>query len=139
MEEGKYAGSRREAGERSQGGNSVEEIEMGDDTKGTLEPGRYILLRYLDPPWQGFYDIFKIVNEDLLIGRVYLGEFPNGARVLTFPMSRLYTFDQMTAQDHQAMYSAAAVPAPADLAGVWRIDAGSHPDHAGGIPYLQFN
>ena len=28
--------------------------------EGTLEAGSYILLRYLDPPWQGFYDIFKI-------------------------------------------------------------------------------
>ncbi len=45
----------------------------GHDT-GTLEPGKYILLRYLDPPWQGFYDVFKIINDDLLIGRVYLGD-----------------------------------------------------------------
>ncbi len=139
LQDGKYAGITSDTDDRIHARNSLEEIEIGHDTKGTLEPGRYILLRYLDPPWQGFYDVFKIVNEDLLIGRVYLGEYPNGARVLTFPMSRLYTFDQMTAQDHQEMYAAAAVPAPADLEGVWRMDAVSNANHAGGIAYLQFN
>ena len=70
---------------------------------------------------------------------MYLGEYPNGARVFTFPMSRLYSFDQMTAQDHQALYAAGAVPAPADLEGVWRMDTVSNANHAGGIAYLQFS
>jgi cholesterol oxidase len=136
---GKYGGITSDTDDRIHARNSLEEIEIGHDTKGTLEPGRYILLRYLDPPWQGFYDIFKIVNEDLLIGRVYLGEFPNGARVFTFPMSRVYSFDQMTAQDHQALYAAGAAPAPADVEGVWRMDTVSNANHAGGIAYLQFS
>jgi cholesterol oxidase len=139
VQNGKYTGITSDTDDRIHARNSLEEIEIAYDSKGTLEPGRYILLRYLDPPWQGFYDIFKIVNPDLLIGRVYLGEFPNGARVLTFPMSRLYGFDQMTALDHQALYAAAPVPAPADLAGVWRMDTVSNANHAGGIAYLQFN
>ena len=119
---GKYSGITSDTDDRIHARNSLEEIEIGHDTKGTLEPGRYILLRYLDPPWQGFYDIFKIVNDDLLIGRVYLGEFPNGARVFTFPMSRVYSFDQMTADDHAALYAAGTAPAPADVEGVWRMD-----------------
>ncbi len=138
VQKGKYTGVTSDTDDRIHARNSLEEIAIGYDTKGTLEPGRYILLRYLDPPWQGFYDIFKIVNEDLLIGRVYLGEFPNGARVVTFPMSRLYGFDQMTAQDHQALYAAGQAPAPADIAGVWRMDVVSNANHAGGIAYLQF-
>ena len=52
---------------------------------GRWKPGDIILLRYLDPPWQGFYDIFKSINDDLLIGRVYLGQYPNGARVVHLP------------------------------------------------------
>jgi cholesterol oxidase len=139
VQNGKYTGITSDTDGRIQARNSLEEIEINHDTKGTLEPGRYILLRYLDPPWQGFYDVFKIINEDLLIGRVYLGEFPNGARMVTFPMSRLYAFDQMTAPDHQALYAAAAVPAPADLEGVWRMDTVSNANHAGGIAYLQFD
>ena len=94
----------------------------GTADKGTLEPGKYILLRYLDPPWQGFYDIFKIINDDLLIGRVYLGEYPNGARVFTFPMSRRYGFDQMTVDDHAALFAAGAAPHRGELDGVWRMD-----------------
>jgi hypothetical protein len=139
VQNGKYNGITSDTDGRIQARNSLEEIEINHDTKGTLEPGRYILLRYLDPPWQGFYDVLKVINEDLLIGRVYLGEFPNGARMITFPMSRLYGFDQMTAPDHQALYATATVPAPADLEGVWRMDTVSNANHAGGIAYLQFD
>ncbi len=138
-QDGKYTGITSDTDDRIHARNSLEEIEIGHDSKGTLEPGKYILLRYLDPPWQGFYDIFKIINEDLLIGRVYLGEFPNGARVFTFPMSRVYSFDQMTAQNHQALYAAGTAPAPAELEGVWRMDTISNANHAGGIAYLQFS
>ena len=74
--DGKYTGITSDTDDRIHARNSLEEIVIGHGSKGTLEPGRYILLRYLDPPWQGFYDIFKIINEDLLIGRVYLGEYP---------------------------------------------------------------
>jgi cholesterol oxidase len=139
VQDGKYSGDTSDTDGRIHAANSLEEIEIGYQTKGTLEPGRYILLKYLDPPWQGFYDIFKIINEDLLIGRVYLGTFPDGARVVTFPMSRLYSFDQMTADDHQALFAKATTPAPADLEGVWRMDTISNANHAGGIAYLQFN
>jgi hypothetical protein len=47
---------------------------------------------------------FDRVNHDLLIGRVYLGDYPSGARVFTFPMSRVYGFDHMTVDDHAALF-----------------------------------
>lgn len=137
-QDGHYAGVTSDTDGRINARNSLEEIEIAHDSKGTLEPGRYILLRYLDPPWQGFYDIFKIVNDDLMIGRVYLGEYPHGARVFTFPMSRLYSFDQMTVDDHAALFGSGAAPTAAGLNGVWRMDAISNANHAGGIAYLQF-
>ena len=135
-----YTGVTSDTDGRIQARNSLEEvsIEVGH-ADGTLEPGNYVLLRYLDPPWQGFYDVFKIINEDLLIGRVYLGKYPNGARMFTFPMSRLYTFDQMTVDDHNALYAAGASPDAADVNGVWRMDVISNANHAGGIAYLQFS
>jgi hypothetical protein len=136
---GKYTGITSDTDDRIHARNSLEEIEVGHRSGGTLEAGRYILLRYLDPPWQGFYDVFKIINEDLMIGRVYLGEYPNGARVFTFPMSRLYTFDQMTVSDHQALFAAGGTPTAAGLDGVWRMDVISNANHAGGIAYLQFS
>ena len=134
--DGTFKGITSDTDDRIHARNS---LEMVDGGRGTLEPGRYILLKYLDPPWQGFYDIFKVINQDLMIGRVYLGEFPNGSRVFTFPMSRVYSFDQMTAVDHQELYKFGTVPSPADLEGVWRMDTISNANHAGGIAYLQFN
>ena len=139
MKDGKFTGITSDTDDRIHVRNTLEEIVIGHDSKGTLEPGRYILLRYLDAPWQGFYDVFKVINEDLLIGRVYLGEYPNGARMITFPMSRVYGFDQMTASDHQALYASSATPTPAEMEGVWRMDTVSNANHAGGIAYLQFN
>ena len=134
---GKYTGITSDTDGRINARNSLEMVEVGHG--GSLEAGKYILLRYLDPPWQGFYDIFKIINDDLMIGRVYLGDYPNGARVFTFPMTRLYGFDQMTVDDHAALYAGGAVPTAADLNGVWRMDAISNANHAGGLAYLQFS
>jgi hypothetical protein len=137
--DGTYSGLTSDTDGRIRARNSLEEIEIKHDSKGTLEPGKYILLRYLDPPWQGFYDIFKMINNDLLIGRVYLGEYPNGARVFTFPMSRAYSFDEMTVADHAALFGAGTVPTPAQLDGVWRMDTISNANKAGGVAYLQFS
>ncbi|HWC96712.1 MAG TPA: GMC family oxidoreductase [Candidatus Sulfopaludibacter sp.] len=132
-----YTGITSDTDDRIHARNSLEEVEAGHDT-GTLEPGKYILLRYLDPPWQGFYDVFKIINDDLLIGRVYLGQYPHGTRVVTFPMTRRYAFSDMTTTDHAALFAAGASPAATDLNGVWRMDVISNANHAGGVAYLQF-
>ena len=80
-----------------------------------------------------------MINQDLLIGRVYLGEYPNGIRQFTFPMTRKYSFDQMTVNDHLALYASGAVPTPQDLQGVWRMDVISNANHAGGVAYLSFD
>ena len=134
---GKYTGITSDTDGRIHARNSLEEVEAGHDT-GTLEPGNYILLRYLDPPWQGFYDIFKIINDDLLIGRVYLGEYPNGARRLHLPHVAALRFGNMTVDDHAALYAAGSSPTAAELDGVWRMDVISNANHAGGVAYLQF-
>ena len=111
---------------------------LSSPASATQPVGGYILLKYLDPPWQGFYDIFKVINQDLLIGRVYLGEYPNGARQFTFPMTRKHSFDQMTVDDHAALYAAGSVPTAQDLQGVWRMDVISNANHATGAAYLSF-
>src|ERR1700686_1367984 len=54
VKDGKYAGVTSDTDNRIRANNSLEEIEIGYQSKGTLEPGRYILLKSLDPPWQGF-------------------------------------------------------------------------------------
>jgi len=136
-QDGHYTGITSDTDDRIQARNSLEEINL-DKPKGTLEAGKYILLKYLDPPWQGFYDIFKIINEDLIIGRVYLGEYPNGVRQITFPMTRVHSFDQMTVDDHAALYAGGSVPTAQDVQGEWRMDCISNANHATGVAYLSF-
>ncbi len=120
--------------------NSLEQLELTKQT-GDLAPGRYILLRYLDPPWQGFYDVFKVINKDLLIGRVYLGTYPHGQRMFTFPMTRAYGFHNMKVDDHRALWNSTTVTVPTkeQVAGVWRMDVISNANQAGGIARLTFD
>ncbi len=134
-----FTGITSDTDDRIHARNSLEEIEVGYDSKGTLEPGRYILLRYLDPPWQGFYDVFKIVNHDLMIGRVYLGDYPNGIRMFTFPMTRIYGLDHMTVDDHKSLFAAGAPPTAAELDGLWRMDTISNANEAAGLAFLEFD
>ena len=74
-----------------------------------------------------------------MIGRVYLGEYPNGVRQVTFPMTRKHSFAQMTVSDHAALYAAGVVPTAEDLDGVWRMDVISNANHATGVAYLSFD
>jgi len=138
QQDGKYLGVTSDTDDRINARNSLEEVTI-DHEDGTLEPGKYILLRYLDAPWTGFYDTFKQINNDLLIGRVYLGEFPNGARLFTFPMTRLYRFDDMSAEDHNALFASGTVPTKEELNGVWRMDIISNNNHLGSAAFLEFD
>jgi len=135
---GQYTGITSDTDDHIHARNSLEEINLSKP-KGTLEAGKYILLKYLDPPWQGFYDVLKVINQDLIIGRVYLGKYPDGLRQFTFPMTRKHNFDQMTVDDHAALYAAGALPTPQDLQGVWRMDVISNANHATGLAYLSFD
>lgn len=133
----KFTGITSDTDGRIRARNSLEEITL-PKAEGTLEEGKYILLRYLDPPWQGFYDIFKMINKDLLIGRVYLGEYPRGTRMFTFAMTRAHGFDRITADEHRALYESGAVPRKDDLEGVWRMDVVSNNNQLGAAARLAF-
>ncbi|MCI0486555.1 MAG: GMC family oxidoreductase, partial [Blastocatellia bacterium] len=118
--------------------NTLEEITI-DKKTGTLEPGKYILLRYTEPQWSGFYDIFKVINDDLLIGRVYLGTYPNGLRLFTFPMTREYGLDNMTVSDHHTLYQNAAAPTKEQLNGLWEMRMVANANNTGTVAYLKFD
>ena len=134
----KFVGITNDTDGRITARNSLEEITV-DRQKGTLEPGRYILLKYLDPQWSGFYDILKPISDDLIIGRVYLGQYPNGLRLFTFVMSRKYGFGQMTVSDHQTLYQSGTVPTKEELDGVWQMDLVSNNNHLGRAAHLAFD
>jgi len=135
---GKYVGLTSDTDGRITAHNSLQEVTVDRQT-GTLEPGKYILLRYLDAQWAGFYDIFKMINDDLLIGRVYLGEYPNGVRLFTFAMTRKYGFTEMSVADHDALYAAGPVPTKETLDGVWRMDIVSNNNQLGSVAFLEFD
>ncbi len=118
--------------------NTLEEITLKERT-GTLDPGKYILLHYIDPPWSGFYSIFKVINADLLIGRVYLGAFPKGRHLFTFPMTRVYSLDNITVDDHQILYRGGTTPTQEQLAGLWEMRAVSNAKDTGIMAYLKFD
>ena len=81
-QDGKYTGVTSDTDGRIHARNSLRGNRRGARFAARSKPGNTFCCEYLDPPWQGFYDVFKIINEDLLIGRVYLGEYPNGARAV---------------------------------------------------------
>jgi len=118
--------------------SSLEEVTVGRG-EGDLEPGRYLLLRYLDAPWQGYYDLLKVIQDNLVVGRVYLGSYPHGVRLFTFAMTRVYRFSQMSAGDHRDLFAGASVPAREDLAGAWRMDAVSNANQLQALAFLEFD
>jgi cholesterol oxidase len=135
---GGIIGVTSEADERINVKNTLEEITLTQRT-GTLDPGKYILLRYTDPPWSAFYDLFKVINDDLLIGRVYLGPYPKGKRLFTFSMTRTYALDNMTVEDHHALYQSSPAPTKEQLAGLWEMRAVANARNTGVVAYLKFD
>ena len=118
--------------------HQIEEISVKERTR-DLEPGLYLHLRYLEAPWKGFYELLKVVRDNLVVGRAYAGEFPNGTRLHTFAMSRHYDFEQMTLEDHRALHETGTAPSPEELKGTWRMDLISLANRAAGLAYLKFD
>lgn len=118
--------------------NTLEEVTLDRNT-GTLSKGKYIVLKYTQAPWTGFYDVFKVINQDLLIGRACFGDFPHGVRLFTFPMTRVYPLANLTASDHQQIYGSSPTPTPQQLAGVWQMRAVSNAHDTGVMAYLKFD
>ncbi|MGH9470003.1 MAG: GMC family oxidoreductase N-terminal domain-containing protein, partial [Terriglobia bacterium] len=118
--------------------NTLEEVTL-EKNAGTLAKGKYIVLKYTQAPWTGFYDVFKVINQDLLIGRACFDEFPHGVRLVTFPMTRIYPLANLTASDHAQLYARSAAPSPQQLAGVWQMRAVSNAGDTGVMAYLKFD
>jgi hypothetical protein len=106
---------------------------------GALSPGKYILLNYLDPQWAAFYDVLKVISDDLIIGWACVGTYPNGLRIMTFAMSRRYGFAQLTVDDHAQLYAKGSVPTKQELNGVWQMDIISNNNHLTRAAYLEFD
>lgn len=83
--------------------------------------GKVILLKYLDPPYDRFYDLLKIVDQDTILGKAFAARAPpRGEHILTFSMSKKYTVDFMTQEDFKVIFSKKArKPDAKEVLGIW--------------------
>ena len=81
--------------------------------------GKVILLEYLDFPFNQFYDVLKIVDENTMLGKAFIGTPKPGREILTFSMSRKYPFEFMTEQDHEYLYGRMKKPSLQSMVGIW--------------------
>lgn len=82
--------------------------------------GKVILLQYQDIPYNLFYDVLKIVDENTILCKAFVGLPGSGREVLTFSLARKYPFEFMTQEDHEILYSKAKKPSSLDrMVGIW--------------------
>ncbi|MCL4436784.1 MAG: transthyretin-like family protein [Thaumarchaeota archaeon] len=93
--------------------NVPKPIDPNDSSKG-------VLLEYTEPQYSMFYDHLKILSDNVVVGKAYVGRYPLGVPLLTFAMTRKYNFDFMTAKDHQELFQKhGKVPDTNKVLGEW--------------------
>lgn len=58
--------------------------------------GQVVHLKYTSPEYSLFYDLLKIVDKNVILGKAFLGVTPFSIQLLNFSMSRNYGVDFMT-------------------------------------------
>jgi len=84
--------------------------------------GKVIHLEYQDPPYSSAYDLLKMVDENTIIGKAFLGSYGKGMELFNFSMSRIYDVDFMTEDDLLTIFNSDKLshkPKDEELAGVW--------------------
>ncbi len=82
--------------------------------------GELVHLKYTSPEFSIFYDLLKIVDKDTVLGKAFFGLPPFGNQILDFCMSRRYSVDFMTEDDHETIYQQhARSPAAGEVLGRW--------------------
>jgi uncharacterized protein YndB with AHSA1/START domain len=77
--------------------NALRPVDPNDPSKG-------VLLEYVEPQYALFYDVFKLVDADNVVGKAFTGRYPDGKVLLNFTMARRYSFDFMSAEDHRELF-----------------------------------
>jgi hypothetical protein len=82
--------------------------------------GEVIHLKYTSLEYSFFYDLLKIVDKDIVLGKAFLGIPPFSIQILTFSMSRRYDVNFMTEEDHETIYQLfAKAPNADEVFGKW--------------------
>jgi hypothetical protein len=79
-----------------------------------------VLVEYLDPPHSGSTELLKVVDDRLILGRVFQGPPSPGTGVLDFVLARRYPFEFMTADDHRMLFEQSTKPDLTRLTGRWQ-------------------
>lgn len=81
--------------------------------------GKVILLEYTQPPFDRFYDVLKIVDENTILGKAFANKPVPGQEIMTFSMSRKYPIEFMSEDDHEMLYSKMKRPSLKNMEGIW--------------------
>jgi choline dehydrogenase-like flavoprotein len=84
--------------------------------------GKVIHLEYEDFPYSTAYDLLKIVDENTILGKAFMGPFGRGRELFNFSMSRVYDVDFMTEVDLLTLFNSkelSHVPSETEMKGVW--------------------
>ena len=79
-------------------------------------------LKYADPPYSSAYDLLKMVDENTIIGKAFMGEFGRGRELFNFSMSRIYDIDFLTEDDLLTLFNNkeySHVPTGNEMSGKW--------------------
>ena len=82
--------------------------------------GKVILLEYLDPIYNQFYDVLKVIDDDTILGKAFFISPIPGREMLTFSMSKKYPFEFMDEVDHEMLYNKMKKPTLESLVGIWK-------------------
>jgi hypothetical protein len=82
--------------------------------------GQVIYLKYTSPEYSLFYDLLKTVDKDVVLGKAFLGVPPFSIQILNFSMSRNYSVEFMTEEDHETIYQEySKAPTANEVIGRW--------------------
>jgi hypothetical protein len=84
--------------------------------------GRVVHLEYQDFPYSAAYDLLKMVDENTILGKAFLGQFGRGRELFSFSMSRVYDVDYMTEDDLETIFTSdelSHVPSASEMKGTW--------------------
>jgi len=84
--------------------------------------GKVIYLEYTDAPYSSAYDLLKMVDENTIIGKAFMGPFAKGRELFSFSMSRIYDVNFLTEADLLTLFRSDELshnPSEKELAGTW--------------------
>jgi choline dehydrogenase-like flavoprotein len=83
---------------------------------------KVIHLEYQEFPFSNAYDLLKLVDENTIVGKAFLGQFGRGRELFSFSKSKIYDVDFLTKQDLLTLFHSDQLshkPQEQELVGKW--------------------